>query len=65
MTPLEDISPCPFGAHKGKLMQDTPASWLHWVWSGDKTGNDNWMAVRDYIKRNLAALKKEHPDGIW
>lgn len=63
MKPLEDTDPMPFGKHKGEPMQDVPASYLHWLWKEiqhDKTSN-----VGDYIRRNLSALKKEHPDGVW
>ena len=63
MTTLADTDPMPFGKHKGEPMQDVPASYLHWLWKEiqhDKTSN-----VGDYIRRNLAALKKEHPDGVW
>ena len=60
---LEDTDPMPFGKHKGEPMQDVPASYLHWLWQEiqhDKTSN-----VGDYIRRNLSALKKEYPDGVW
>lgn len=54
----------PFGKHKGTPMQDVPAAYFHWLWTNglksDKTSN-----VGDYIRRNLSALKREHPDGIW
>lgn len=57
-------------------MQDVPASYFHYLWTNglsrvrpyDKAGNlypNNEAQVADYIRRNLAALKKEHPDGIW
>jgi uncharacterized protein (DUF3820 family) len=63
MKTLQDTDPMPFGKHKGEPMQDVPASYLHWLWQEiqhDKTSN-----VGDYIRRNLSALKKEHPDGVW
>jgi len=56
----------PFGKHKGQPMQDAPASYLHWLWT--KPGglkDDKRDPVADYIRRNLTALKKDHPDGLW
>lgn len=60
---LDDLSPMPFGKHKGNPMQEVPASYLHWLWGEKK--NDNQCPVIDYIRRNLSALKQEHKDGIW
>jgi hypothetical protein len=69
MTPLQDLTDrMPFGKYKGTLMQDVPASYLHWLWTNER---DPMRAkvkvdqVADYISRNLTALQKEHPDGIW
>jgi Putative quorum-sensing-regulated virulence factor len=54
----------PFGKHKGKPMQDVPASYLHFLWSsGFKDNYDSNVA--DYIRRNLNALKQEYGDGVW
>lgn len=61
---LADSDPMPFGAHKGKPMQDVPASYLHWLWSSGKK-DDKTCPVADYIRRNLDALQQEYPDGIW
>lgn len=61
---LADTDPMPFGKHRGELMQDVPAHYLHYLWStGMKADNTNPVAV--YIRTNIAALKKEYPDGIW
>lgn len=64
MNALQDTDSMPFGKHKGELMQDVPAAYLHYLWQSgmkdDHTGN-----VADYIRRNLSALKQEHPDGVW
>lgn len=57
-----DDTPMPFGKHKGELLQDIPASYLHWLWT-QKPLNDR--RLEDYIKRNIFALKQEYPDGIW
>jgi len=64
MKPLEDLSPMPFGKHKGAPMQDVPASYLHWLWTNGLS-KDKQSSVADYIRRNLHALKQDHPDGIW
>lgn len=64
MIQLIDVSEMPFGMHKGKLMQDIPASYLHWLWTSGKNV-DKTCPVANYIKRNLQALKKEYPNGIW
>lgn len=64
MQELTDLSPMPFGKFKGQPMQDVPASYLHWLWSNGKQG-DRRCPVADYIRRNLDALKQDHPDGIW
>lgn len=61
---LEDLDPMPFGKFKGNLMQDVPASYLHWLWSNGLK-EDKRSPVADYIRRNLAALKQEFADGIW
>lgn len=69
MTQLEDTDMMPFGKYgpdKGdpRMMQDVPASYLHWLWTNGKE-NDRLCPVADYIRRNLHALEKDHPDGIW
>lgn len=62
--PLTDTDPMPFGKHKGKPMQDVPAAYLHWLWNNGAK-DDQQSNVADYIRKNLDALKKEFPDGIW
>jgi len=62
--PLEDLSPMPFGVHKGKPMQDVPASYLHWWWEEDGC----WKLhdpVSKYIQKNKCALMSETLDLIW
>jgi Putative quorum-sensing-regulated virulence factor len=61
---LTDTSKMPFGKYKGQLMQDVPASYLHWLWTNGLK-QDRSSDVSAYIKDNLSALQKEHPDGIW
>lgn len=70
MMELEDLSSMPFGAHKGKPMQDVPASYLHWFWTKGMGSQitkqrDASGAVARYIEKNMDHLKKEHTDGIW
>lgn len=60
---LEDTDPMPFGKHKGEMMQDVPASYLHWLWGEKK--DDKTDPVVDYIRRNLNVLKQEYKNGIW
>ena len=61
---LQDTDPMPFGKYKGTLMQDVPASYLHWLWTnGGK--EDKTSRVANYVKRNIVALKAEYEDGIW
>jgi hypothetical protein len=63
---LQDTSLMPFGMHKGTPMQDVPASYLHFLWTNGMSDEITHPSlVADYIRRNLDALRKEHPDGIW
>lgn len=63
---LEDDSLMPFGKHKGKMMQDVPASYLHWLWHEASLKNQvKTSNVADYISRNIVVLKTENPDLIW
>jgi uncharacterized protein (DUF3820 family) len=70
MKPLEGLSPMPFGKYgpkprgEGRLMQDVPASYFHYLWINGLR-EDKLHPVSDYIKRSMSALKKDHPDGIW
>jgi Putative quorum-sensing-regulated virulence factor len=62
---LQDTDEMPFGKHRGVLMQDVPAAYFHWLWSNGMRNEVKTSTVADYIYRNLDALKKEYPDGIW
>lgn len=64
MPQLNDLSPMPFGKHKGQPMQDVPANYLHWLWTNGLK-EDKQSPVSAYIRRNLSALKQEFADGIW
>jgi uncharacterized protein (DUF3820 family) len=61
---LEDNSKFPFGNHRGKPMKQVPVRYLHWVWEKCDSSPDV-DAVKDYILRNIEALKKEDDDLIW
>jgi uncharacterized protein (DUF3820 family) len=64
MIELKDTDFMPFGKHKGEPMQDVPASYLHYLWQNGLK-QDKRSDVADYIRRNLNALRQEHPDGVW
>ena len=65
---LTDTDTMPFGKYErnreNKKMQDVPASYFHYLWTNGLR-NDATSDVAQYIRANLEALKKEHPDGIW
>lgn len=61
---MEDEDLMPFGLHRGKKMSEVPASYCHYLWTNGMR-DDNFSPVADYIRRNLMALKQEHPNGIW
>ena len=62
---LEDTDPMPWGKHKGVPMADVPADYLFWLWTEKGKKLNRACEVADYIRRNLAALQQEYPDGIW
>lgn len=66
MTDLEfDLMPMPFGVHKGKPMQDVPATYLHWLWhEGDIKQNPN-SPVYQYIKLAWRHLRAETRNLKW
>lgn len=64
MKQLNDTDPMPFGKHKGEPMQDVPASYFHYLWHNGLR-EDKQSNVASYIRRNLSALKQDHPDGFW
>jgi hypothetical protein len=64
MRQLRDTDPMPFGVHVKKPMQDVPASYFHYLWTHGMK-DDKVSPVADYIRRNIDALKKEYPNGIW
>lgn len=63
---LTDESKMPFGKHKGKSMEDVPASYLMWLRDqfDDQTKSGiplkaQQQAIRDYIADNEDVLVKE------
>lgn len=70
MIQLCDTDPMPWGKYgpkpkgEGRLMQDVPANYFHYLWTNGKS-SDTQCPVADYIRRNLSALQLEYPDGIW
>lgn len=68
MLELQDTDKMPWGKYEGHLMQDVPASYCHWLWTNERDPMSlkaKTDPVANYIQRNMAALKKEYPDGIW
>lgn len=54
---LNDKSPMPYGAHKGKSMENVPAEYLIWLYDNNKAV----YPVKRYIEDNMNVLKKE----VW
>ena len=70
MKQLQDTDIMPWGKYSRKpdgplRMMDVPASYLHWLWTNGKENETASCQVADYIGRNIDALAKEYPDGIW
>lgn len=70
MTPLQDTDKMPWGKFKNTPMQDVPADYFHWLWTGENNPSPlkhkvKVCPVADYIQRNMLALQEEYEDGIW
>lgn len=59
---LTDQSLMPFGKHRGKNMEDVPASYLLWLWEEDKWNEPG--DLHDYIADSFTALTKQAKDFI-
>lgn len=63
-----DSDQMPFGKHRGKKMEDVPASYLHWYYHECKQNGcstpDAWR-VFNYIVENKSALIQETKNLIW
>lgn len=53
---LTDLDPMPFGKHKGKPMQDVPASYLRWL---REESDCTHTEVMNYIHNSWDAIKME------
>lgn len=60
---MEDTDLMPFGKHKGEMMRDVPAPYLHWAFTNSVS--IDYPTVHAYIEENLGALEREYPQGIW
>lgn len=61
-----DETPFPWGAHKGKQMQDVPAKYLLWLeiqswFSPDKKGTHYY--IKKYIDDNRDVIEHEAKEG--
>lgn len=61
-TEYDDDTAMTFGKFKGTCLRDVPASYLHWLWTKRPLSD---KPLEAYIKKNIPALRREHPDGIW
>lgn len=55
--PLQDTDPMPFGVHKGKQMDQVPASYLDWL--HDQSWINDWPRVKRYIENNRRHIDQE------
>ena len=55
-----DTTPMPFGKHKGKELQEVPASYLLWLYEekGFKK-SERHQNLKAYIEDNMEVLEKE------
>lgn len=63
-TELGHRSFCPSGEWKGELMEDIPAWAFFEMWTEGGLEHKNTPIAR-YIRRNMAHMEREYPDGIW
>lgn len=63
---MNDLDKMPWGKYAGRLMQDVPASYLHYMWTERGLKDEVEVnPVARYIKDNLRLLEMEYKDGIW
>ena len=65
MNELQDTDKMPFGKHKDTIMQEVPASYLHYLWTNGMKEEMKPTIVSRYIERNLLSLQAEYKNGIW
>lgn len=56
---LTDKDKITFGIHSGKALANVPASYLLWLWDGQKCFGD----LKEYIQDNLEVLRSEAKRG--
>lgn len=61
---LTDNDPMPFGKYQGQKMANVPANYLLYLWEQNQFRYMNGKRVKDYIERNLEAIKKEQADNL-
>lgn len=54
---MQDTDKMPFGAFRGRRMQDVPAGYLEELL--DKSWISNWPQVEEYVERNQKYLNQE------
>lgn len=60
---MNDQSEMPFGKHKGKKMEDVPASYLLWLWDNG-VWSDTAHVLHSYLRNNFSVLETEAHDYI-
>jgi hypothetical protein len=60
---MTDTDLMPFGKHRGKRMEDVPASYLLWLWDNGVWQEPN-KPIHDYIKSSWSALLHDCKDYI-
>lgn len=58
---MTDTDIMPFGKHKGKRMEDVPASYLLWLWDSG-VWQEPHKPIHAYIKDSWSALLHDCPD---
>ena len=61
---LTDTSIIDFGKYEGKMLQDVPADYLHWLWHSHLQHKVT-DKLHKYIRKNISTLEEENDDLIW
>lgn len=68
MRTLTDKDFIDFGVHKGKRLENVPASWLIWAWNTflkeEVEADTERGALARYVQECRSALEKDCPDSI-
>lgn len=62
---LEGTDLMPWGKHAGRPLQEIPAKYLHWLWTGKDYKSKHMNPLARYIRNSIDDLEEEYPDGIW